>query len=80
MDGALLALAGLLLVGLVATVLLVWRSQAALAELTRQSAQLQSRLAELEQSRQQGERELRRELADNAEDKGGAAVFAAGPR
>ena len=66
MDGVLLAVAGLLLVGLVATVLLVWRSQAALAELTRQSAQLQSRLAELEQSRQQGERELRRELADGS--------------
>ncbi|MGC4365943.1 DNA recombination protein RmuC [Hydrogenophaga sp. R2] len=64
MDGVLLAVAGLLLVGLVATVLLVWRSQAALAELTRQSAQLQARVAELEPSRQQGERELRRELAD----------------
>jgi len=64
MDSLLLVLAGLLLVGLVATVLLVWRSQAALAELARQSAALQSRLAELEQSRQQAERELRRELAD----------------
>ncbi len=64
MDSLLLVLAGLLLVGLVATVLLVRRSQAALAELARQSAQLQSRLAELEQSRQQAERELRRELAD----------------
>ena len=40
MDSLLLVLAGLLLVGLVATVLLVRRSQAALAELARQSAQL----------------------------------------
>ncbi len=56
--GAVLLLMGLLLLAL------VWRSRSALDELARQSAALQSRLAELEQSRQQGERELRRELAD----------------
>ena len=59
-----LGLAAVLLVALGLAVWMLWRVQTTVAELARQAAQTTSRLAELDQSRQQGERELRRELAD----------------
>ena len=59
-----LGLAAVLLVALGLAVWMLWRVQTTVAELARQAAQSTSRLAELDQSRQQGERELRRELAD----------------
>jgi len=59
-----LGLAAVLLVALGLAVWMLWRVQTTVAELARQAAQTASRLAELDQSRQQGERELRRELAD----------------
>ena len=59
-----LGLAAVLLVALGLAVWMLWRVQTTVAELARQAGQTTSRLAELDQSRQQGERELRRELAD----------------
>ena len=59
-----LGLAAVLLVALGLAVWMLRRVQTTVAELARQAAQTTSRLAELDQSRQQGERELRRELAD----------------
>ena len=61
-----LGLAAVLLVALGLAVWMLWRVQTTVAELARQAAQTTSRLAELDQSRQQGERELRREIADSA--------------
>ncbi len=66
MDTALLAVAVLLLLAQGVGLALLFRLRSGRQDAERRSEQLQARLTELEQSRQQGERELRRELADAA--------------
>ncbi len=66
MDTALLAVAVLLLLAQGVGLALLFRLRSGRQDAERRSEQLQARLTELEQSRQQGERQLRRELADAA--------------
>ena len=66
MDTALLAVAVLLLLAQGVGLALLFRLRSGRQDAERRSEQLQARLTELEQSRQQGERELRRDLADAA--------------
>lgn len=66
METLLLVLSVLLLVAQGVTLALLTRVRSGRQDAQRHAEQLQAKLGELEQSRQQGERELRRELAEAA--------------